>query len=184
MHQIRRFAIEAEVDEQEQEVMTKDTIAKPAVSTPLGASRPTHPKVFISYSWSSKDRAVDLADRLLANGVDVVIDVYDLKEGMNRYAFMQRIVDDPSIEKVLILCDRSYKEKSNSFKGGVGDETTIISPEVYDQVDQQKFIPLVLEKDENAEPYLPTMLKSQIYINFSDPITEQESFDRLVRNLW
>lgn len=72
--------------------------------------RPTQPKVFISYSWSSKDKARNLSERLLADGVDVVVDIYDLKEGMEKYAFMQRIVSDPSIEKVLLLCDKAYKE--------------------------------------------------------------------------
>lgn len=48
--------------------------------------RPTQPKVFISYSWSSKDKARNLAERLLVDGVDVVMDIYDLKEGMEKYA--------------------------------------------------------------------------------------------------
>ena len=38
-------------------------------------------KVFISYSWAVQDRVIELAERLIANGVDVVLDVYDLKEG-------------------------------------------------------------------------------------------------------
>lgn len=157
---------------------------KPDVGGSEDAMRPTRPKVFISYSWASQDRAINLADRLLENGIEVVIDVYDLKEGMNKYAFMQRVVDDPSIEKVLLLCDKSYKEKADSFKGGVGDETMVISPEIYGKVEQQKFIPLVLEKDESGEPYLPTLFKSLIYIDFSDPLKEPDSFEKLVRNLW
>ena len=145
--------------------------------------RTTHPKVFISYSWTSKKRAVDIADRLISNGVQVVIDVYDLKEGMDKYAFMQKIVDDESIEKVLIFCDKAYRDKANKFKGGVGDEAMIISPEIYGKVDQQKFIPIVLE-NEDGKPCLPTFAKSRIYINLADPDNEAEEFERLVRNLW
>jgi len=162
----------------------EDNSTKPIVNGKIDAPRPTHPKVFISYSWTSQERAVDLANRLLDSGVDVVIDVYDLKEGMHKYAFMQRIVNDPSIEKVLILCDKAYKEKADSFKGGVGDEATVISPEIYGKVEQQKFIPIVLDKDENGEPYLPTVVKSLIYIDFSDPASEADAFEKLVRNLW
>lgn len=164
--------------------MAEESKQKPNLNKPKDANRPTHPKVFISYSWICKNRAVDLADRLLDNGVDVVIDVYDLKEGMNKYAFMQRIVDDPSIEKVFLLCDKSYKEKADAFKGGVGDETMVISPEIYGKVEQEKFIPVVLERDENGEPFLPTMVKSLIYIELSDPATAEEEFLKLVRNLW
>lgn len=43
------------------------------------------PKVFISYSWSSpahQERVKTIADRLLSDGVDIIIDIYDLKEGV------------------------------------------------------------------------------------------------------
>jgi SEFIR domain len=48
------------------------------------------PKVFISYSWTSQahqDSVKDLAVRLLADGVDIILDVYDLKEGDDKFAF-------------------------------------------------------------------------------------------------
>ena len=152
-----------------------------ADGTPMG--RTTHPKAFISYSWASKARAVELADRLIRNGVQIVIDAYDLHEGMDKYAFMQRIVDDDSIEKVLVLCDKSYRDKANGFKGGVGDEAMIISPEIYSKVDQEKFIPVVLEYDD-GKPCLPTFAKSRIYIDLAVPDKEAEEFERLLRNLW
>ena len=46
-------------------------------------------KVFISYSWAVQDRVVELAERLVANGVDVVLDVWDLMPGHDKYAFME-----------------------------------------------------------------------------------------------
>ena len=42
------------------------------------------PKVFISYSWSSDELVLDLAKRLVAHGVDVVLDKWDLKEGNDK----------------------------------------------------------------------------------------------------
>lgn len=54
--------------------------------TDVVGGRPTQPKVFISYSWTAKDKARNLAERLLVDGVDVVMDIYDLKEGMEKYA--------------------------------------------------------------------------------------------------
>ena len=85
------------------------------------------PKVFISYSWSSDAQVLGLAQRLIAHGVDVVLDKWDLKEGQDKYAFMERCVNDPEITKVLIVCDKQYADKANNRTGGVGDETVIIS---------------------------------------------------------
>ena len=39
------------------------------------------PKIFISYSWSRDALVLDLANRLVSHGVDVVLDKWDLKEG-------------------------------------------------------------------------------------------------------
>jgi len=90
-----------------------------------------NPKTFISYSWSSSERVLELAERLMANGVEVILDKWDLKEGQDKYAFMEQCVTEPSVDRVLIICDMAYTEKANKREGGVGDETVIISPEVY-----------------------------------------------------
>ena len=88
------------------------------------------PKIFISYSWSSDALVLELANRLVSHGVDVVLDKWDLKEGNDKYEFMERCVNDSSITKVLIICDKAYAQKANDRTGGVGDETVIISSEV------------------------------------------------------
>ena len=49
--------------------------------------------------------------------------------------------------------------KADARKAGVGTETQIISKEVYEKVEQSKFIPLVCEFAEDATPFLPTFLK-------------------------
>lgn len=48
------------------------------------------PKIFISYSWSSDALVLELAQRSVSHGVDVVLDKWDLKEGQDKYAFMER----------------------------------------------------------------------------------------------
>ena len=45
------------------------------------------PKIFISYSWSSDALVLELANRLVFHGVDVVLDKWDLKEGNDKYEF-------------------------------------------------------------------------------------------------
>ena len=143
-----------------------------------------NPKVFISYSWTSSDRVVELAERLMANGVEVILDKWDLKEGQDKYAFMEQSVNDVSMEKVLIICDRAYAEKANTREGGVGDETVIISPEIYGQVKQEKFIPIIFEVDADNKPYCPAFIKSRIYIDLSTEDDRYETnYETLLRNI-
>ncbi|HAV16093.1 MAG TPA: hypothetical protein DCW91_02320 [Acinetobacter nosocomialis] len=142
------------------------------------------PKIFISYSWSSDCLVVPLAERLVSHGVDVVLDKWDLKEGQDKYAFMEQCVNDPDITKVLIICDKKYADKANARTGGVGDETVIISGEVYGQMKQEKFIPVIAECDEEGKPYVPTYIKSRIHINLSDEEKYEEEYEKLLRNVY
>lgn len=142
------------------------------------------PKVFISYSWSSsahQQLVQSWAEQLFEDGVDVVLDIYDLKEGHDKFAFMERMVTDETVTHVLIVCDKTYSEKADARKAGVGTESQIISKEVYDKVEQSKFIPIVCEFDEDGNPYLPTYLKSRIWIDFSAPDTVNKNWERLIR---
>ncbi|MBQ3456576.1 MAG: toll/interleukin-1 receptor domain-containing protein [Synergistaceae bacterium] len=141
------------------------------------------PKVFISYSWAKKAETKELAERLRADGVDIILDIWDLKLGHDKYAFMEQCVTDDNIDRVLIICDKSYTEKANNRSGGVGDETMIISPEIYEKVQQEKFIPVVIEVDEDSKPFLPAYLKSRIYIDISDDYYE-EGYEQLLRTLY
>lgn len=142
-------------------------------------------KVFISYSWAVQERVIELAERLIANGIDVILDVYDLKEGQDKYAFMEQSVNDPVVDRVLIICDKTYTEKANSRNGGVGDETAIISPDIYGQVKQEKFIPIIFEVDEEGKAYCPSYIKSRIYIDLSSEDDRYEiECEKLIRNIY
>ena len=44
------------------------------------------------------------------DGIYVVLDKWELKEGQDKYAFMERCVSDPEICKVLIICDKAYQK--------------------------------------------------------------------------
>ena len=144
-------------------------------------------KVFISYSWSSpvhQQLVQSWAEQLLADGIDVVLDIFDLKEGHDKFAFMERMVTDTTVTHVMIVCDKTYSEKADSRKAGVGTESQIISKEVYEKVEQSKFIPIVCEFDEYGNPYLPTYLKSRIWIDFSTPDAVNKNWERLVRVIY
>jgi len=116
-------------------------------------------KVFISYSWTSEAHVTwveALATRLQSEGVEVVLDRWDLKRGHDKYAFMEKMFTDPSVKKVLAICDSKYAAKADGREGGVGTESQIISPQVYAKTQQEKFIPIVRERDAAGDPYLPT----------------------------
>ena len=145
------------------------------------------PKIFISYSWSSshhQEMVKYWADRLIADGIDVILDIYDLNEGDNKYAFMESMVTDNSVTHVLVVCDSKYTEKANARAAGVGTESQIISSEVYKKVQQSKFIPILCEFDDDGEPIVPVFMDSRIGINFSTPELVNENWEQLVRLLY
>lgn len=145
------------------------------------------PRVFISYSWSSpghQERIRQWAEQLVSDGVDVVLDVWNLKEGDDKYAFMESMITDSSVTHVLVFSDSEYAAKADARKAGVGTESQIISREVYSKVQQSKFIPVVCEFNEIGEPYLPTFLKARIWIDFASPEAANENWEQLIRLLY
>lgn len=94
---------------------------------------------------------------------------------------MEKMITDPEIQKVVIICDRVYVEKADGRSGGVGTETQIISPEIYGKENQDKFVAVVAERDENGNAYLPIYYKSRIYIDLSDSDLYATNFEQLLR---
>ena len=144
----------------------------------------TAPKLFVSYSWSSPEHeewVIALATQLREGGIDVIVDKWDLKEGNDAYAFMEKMVTDPEIKKVVLICDRIYAEKADGRSGGVGTETQIISPEIYSKQDQSKFVAAIAERDEKGKPFLPTYYKSRVYIDLSISDSYATGFEQLLR---
>jgi hypothetical protein len=145
------------------------------------------PKIFISYSWTTpkhEDWVINLAERLVSDGIDVVIDKWNLKEGQDKFDFMETMVKSTEIQKVLIILDKKYSEKAELRTGGVGTETQIISPKIYGDVSQEKFIPIVAEKDDIGNAFVPTFLESRIYIDLSDQNNFEDNYEKLLRNLF
>ncbi|EME8275092.1 TIR domain-containing protein, partial [Enterococcus faecium] len=145
-------------------------------------------KVFISYSWSSdehKEKVVRLAEELMHLGIDVILDEWDLNPGQDKYEFMEQIVTDSSLDKVLIITDRVYAEKADKRQGGVGTETQIITPSLYEDLGENKFIPIIFEKDKDTgKAFLPTYAKSRIYIDLSSDQVYQQGIEQLVRDIY
>lgn len=145
------------------------------------------PKAFISYSWTNAEHeqfVLELATSLRTHGVDAVLDKWDLKPGQDKFVFMESMVVDPEVGRVLVICDRKYQEKANTRAGGVGTESQIISQEVYGKVNQTKFIPIVCEYDDDGQPCLPIFMKGRIYIDMSTDERYGAGLDELLRQIY
>jgi len=116
--------------------------------------------------------------------VEIILDIWNLEEGQDRFSFMERMITDDEVDCVLIISDAAYAAKANERKGGVGDETQIITPELYRAAKRTRFIPVVTEYDQNGQATLPVYLRSRIYIDFSQLDRFGESYERLLRAIW
>ncbi len=137
------------------------------------------PKVFISYSWKSeeyKDCVRCLAEKLVRNGVEVILDQWHLDDGDDLDAFMENSIRNAN--RVLILCEESYVKKANAREGGAGVETSIITHEVYRKSRQNKFIPVFMESHDVVPDYLKSR-KGISYRNQSD-----KEFNTLLRTVY
>jgi hypothetical protein len=145
------------------------------------------PKAFISYSWTNlehEQRIVAWAERLVADGVDVVFDKWNLKAGGDKFHFLEQSATVKSVTHVLVFCDRRYSEKANAREGGVGTESQILSPEVYGKMDQAKILPVICEYDAAGRPFMPAFLATRIYFDFSSPEKTNDEWPRLIRHLY
>lgn len=146
-----------------------------------------HPRVFISYAWGTeeyKERVLSFAIDLLSHGIDVELDRWSLKEGYDSNAFMERCVNDPTITNVIILLDPIYAKKADARTGGVGTEAQIISPEIYNRTRQEKFIPVIFERNENGDVLKPTFLKGLLHFDLTREESYDSEFQRLVKRLY
>jgi hypothetical protein len=142
------------------------------------------PRTFISYCWTSPEHqqwVIDLATQLRESGVDVILDKWDLREGQDAIAFMERMVTDVTVRKVVMIFDRMYADKADKRAGGVGTETQIISSEVYNKVEQTKFVGVASELNADGKPFAPAYYKSRIYIDLSSDDIYASNFEQLLR---
>ena len=106
------------------------------------SSSPAPPRVFISYSWDDdahKAWVAELATRLRSDGVNVILDQWEVRLGDQLPQFMETSVRES--DYVVIICTPRYKERTDPRRGGVGYEEQVITAEVFYAQNQRKFIP-------------------------------------------
>ncbi|WP_289110349.1 toll/interleukin-1 receptor domain-containing protein [uncultured Alistipes sp.] len=143
------------------------------------------PKVFISYSWDSAEHklwVLKLVSELMRNGIDVLIDEWDLEKYKNDLQFFME-AGIRGANKVIMVCTTNYAQRANQRIGGMGVENTIITGEFYDEINGTKFIPIVKCSNGNITSSLPSYLRTKYYIDFSKEDQYMEKLDELIRKI-
>ena len=125
------------------------------------------PKVFISYSHDNLSHKIwvkELATYLRKNGIDAILDQWDLALGSDLAKFMEHGLSKS--ERVLIVLTDKYIEKADSGKGGVGYEKMIATAELFAEQDSNKFIPVV--RNVTGDKKFPVFLGLRLNIDLSD----------------
>ncbi|HYD49566.1 MAG TPA: toll/interleukin-1 receptor domain-containing protein [Terriglobales bacterium] len=146
------------------------------------ASDQNSPRVFISYSHDSPEHkkwVADLAGRLMSNGIDVILDQWDLGFGDDVPKFMERSVREA--DRVLMICTDKYVHKANEGQGGVGYEAMIVTAELVRDLGSSKFVPVI--RQDTDTPELPVSVSTRKFINQSDGRANDEEFEQLIRDL-
>ena len=142
-----------------------------------------NPKVFIHYSWDNELHKVwtlYLANRLISDGVDVIIDQYDLKLGSNNNYFMEKI---NNAAKVLLIMTPEYKIKADNRTSGVGYEYQIITTEFSKNIaNNNKFIPILRAGE--IQLSIPTFLQSFLHLNMRNDDDFEKNYIELLQNIY
>ena len=141
------------------------------------------PTVFISYSHDSdghREWVYQLACRLVENGVEVVLDQWDIQLGSNIIKFMEKGLTNS--DRVLVVCTEKYNKKSNEGLGGVGYEKNILTAELFSSQDTNKFIPCI--RGVSSSFKTPVCLGGRAYIDFTDDATFDFNLNQLLHELF
>lgn len=143
------------------------------------------PKVFISYSWDSevhKKWVLDLAIKLRENGIDAILDQWELGPGKPISNFMGKSIEIS--DRVICIMTPNYKTKSNAEepKGGVAYESSIMAAETIKNISTTKFIPLL--RDGNDNNAIPDFLIGRTYIDIRNDNSFEDRLEELLRNIY
>jgi hypothetical protein len=141
------------------------------------------PRVFISYSWDNEEHKAwvkALAARLRGDGVEVALDDWQVKPATRLPHFMENAVRES--EFVLVICTEGYRRKADGRKGGVGYEGGIITGEILELGNHEKFIPLLRS---SAWPDArPSWLAGATYLDFRGSPYQEAAYNTLLDTIY
>lgn len=148
----------------------------------FASTKKARPTVFVSYSWnppSNQQNVFTLIHKLNNDGIRVIYDKKDLHPGQDMNHFMENALTSNDINGVIIVCSADYAKKADNRSGGVGYESELILNEIRNDPLQTKYIPVVIERDNNGEMPLPNFLKSRLCIDLTQDTGYNELLDAI-----
>ncbi len=141
-----------------------------------------HPKVFISYSSAPQhdEWVLELAKRLRANGVDVILDQWDAVLGADLPHFMEQGLT--GADRVVAVCSDSYITKANNGIKGVGYEKKIMTADLMDDAMGGRIVPVI--RDATGGTLVPTFLRGARYVDFRDGSSQEGAYEELIHALY
>jgi hypothetical protein len=141
------------------------------------------PIAFISYSWDSQDHKLwvkKLATDLMAKGVTVLLDVWEVRFGGDLGDFMEKGI--PKADRVLMICTDTYLAKVNNGNGGgVAYEKTMVRAELIETMDSAKFVPII--RDQAGQPAIPNFMPGRMYVDLRDDAHYDAILEELARDI-
>ncbi len=143
---------------------------------------PAPPRAFMSYSQDDTAHmgwVQQLAARLVRDGVDVTLDQWDLKAGLNLNLFMESGLTES--DRVLVVSSSNYVTKANGRTGGAGFEGNILSADMFNGgLHKDRIIPVIRN---NPGGTVPTFLAGAVYVDMRDDSNHEEKYEDLLRTI-
>ena len=137
------------------------------------------PNVFVSYSHDSAEHRAwvrSLVNRLLRDGIEVVVDAYDLAYGQSIEEFMKRALR--RAQKILVVLTPEYRTKAEQGSGGVGFEFPFIESFVVDAAAEGlKVLPILRRGDEKES--VPKALNGRLLLAMTAERFEETKYTAL-----
>lgn len=169
-----------------EQLLNNQPAAKPpaAEASNLSVESLGRPVVFISYSWDDEPHqewVLELARKLVAAGVEVILDRFNLRLGNSLPHFVEQSI--AKAHRILIVFTPNYKLKADNRKGGVGYEYSIMNASLYkNQTNNEKIIP-VLRKGTMVDS-IPEFMQQFIHLDLSNDANFETSFTDLLREIY
>ena len=142
------------------------------------------PTVFISYSWDNEDHknwVLNLANNLVKEGVNVLLDRYELRLGKNLPHFVETSIK--KADRILIVFTPNYKLKAEKRSGGVGYEYSIMNADLYkNQTTNERIIPIL--KEGQQVDSIPEFMHQYIHLDMRSDENLENSFSDLLREIY
>jgi muramidase (phage lysozyme) len=147
--------------------------------TPTNTTPMMNSDVFMSYSWDSKaheQRVFDLTNHLRSNGFAATMDkqIAQQETAINFVKMMHKALSEHP--KVIVILSKGYKEKAESFTGGVGEEYQLLINDI--KKNHQKYILASFEG--RSDDIIPFGLMGRDVIDLSQPDEMQRLFGKLM----